>query len=253
MRFFSQFELEDWSQKLGTHLRSPYVANPFYPKQLNPNLNKISTTFDDHSSKIDYKFTFSISKNNVERFNNLISQFFNEGFEISHLDNKIHIERLTIDDLNTLNSFRTSTEHKTYGVEFIRYTYDFKRVLVLPLIIFIQTIQDAIEIIGNFWGFDQQGEEVCLITYPPGSIVSLKNDRGDFIVESVQYLRKNTKSFEKLKIKYNIKDELIIYNLIKIISNHNSQVLEYDSTQYTASNDGIIPNRGQRLDELLDN
>jgi hypothetical protein len=252
MRFFSQFELEDWSQKLGGHFRQPYMINPLYPKELNPNLYKISTTFDDYT-KIDYKFTFSISKNNVERFNNLISQFLNEGFEISNLDNKFHIERLTVDDVNNLNSFRTITEHKTYGVDFIRYTYDFNKVMVLPLMMFVQTIQDAIEIIGNFWSFNQQGEEICQIKYPPGSIVSLKNDRGDFIIESVQYLRKNTKSFEKLKLKFNIKDELIIYNLIKIISNHNSQVLEYDSAQYKASADGIIPNRGQRLDELLDN
>jgi hypothetical protein len=55
-----------------------------------------------------------------------------------------------------------------------------------------------------------------------------------------------------LKLKYGFKEELLLYNLLEIVKNNNSQVLEF-SDVLTTSSDFIIPNRGQRLDELLDN
>jgi hypothetical protein len=87
--------------------------------------------------------------------------------------------------------------------------------------------------------------------YPVGSIVSLKNDRSDFFVESVDFIRENTKEFIKQKNKYNIQDELILYKLLKIVSNSNSQVIQFSETEYICTSADIIPNRGQRLDELL--
>jgi hypothetical protein len=87
--------------------------------------------------------------------------------------------------------------------------------------------------------------------YPVGSIVSLKNDRSDFFVESVDFIRENTKEFITQKNKYNIQDELILYKLLKIVSNSNSQVIQFSETEYICTSADIIPNRGQRLDELL--
>ena len=105
-------------------------------------------------------------------------------------------------------------------------------------------------IIGEYWGFDENGNEVCSIKYPVGSIVSLNNDKSDFFVESISFIRKDTDKFKELKLKFGFKDELLLYNLLKIESNLNSQVLEF-SDIFVVSSDSIIPNRGQRLDELL--
>ena len=120
----------------------------------------------------------------------------------------------------------------------------------MDTIFFIQTVKDVINIIGEYWGFDKDGKEVCSIKYPVGSIVSTKDKKLDFFIESISFIRENTLKFKELKLKYGFKEELLLYNLLEIVKNNNSQVLEF-SDVLTTSSDFIIPNRGQRLDELL--
>jgi hypothetical protein len=244
MRIFTLEEITSWSQKLrlspGTHTG------------LNPKFTSIDTTFVDNFNKINYRFSFSISNNNLERFENLMKKFLSEGFEFyNDINNKIHIERLSNDDFKMLHSFEEISQHNTYGVDFTKFTYNFYKVPALPCVMYIQSILDVIEIIGNFWSFDENGNEICTMKYPVGSIVSLKNDRSDFFVESVDFIRENTKEFITQKNKYNIQDELILYKLLKIVSNSNSQVIQFSETEYICTSADIIPNRGQRLDELL--
>lgn len=249
MRIFTLEEMTSWSQKLG--------LSPGTKTGLNPNFASIkdysiSTTFVDNFNRINYRFSFSISYNNLERFKNLLNKFLSEGFEFYNgMNNKIHIERISKEDFQMLESFKEISEHNTYGVDFTKFTYNFYKVPTLPCVMYIQSILDVIEIIGNFWSFDENGNEICNMHYPVGSIVSLKNDRSDFFVESVDFIRENTKEFLKQKSKYSFQDELILYKLLKIVSNTNSQVIQFSENEYICTSADIIPNRGQRLDELL--
>jgi hypothetical protein len=218
------------------------------------NLNSYFVNLSDYNSinrNIDYRFTFSISKNNIERFENLLNQFLIQGFRQTIFEgNKHYYQNFEFDELNSFRKIEHKESHKTYGVDFIKFTYNFVRSPLLPTVLFIQTIKDVIEIIGNFWGYDENGEEMCSIKYPVGSIVSTKDIKSDFFVESITFVRQNTEDFKTLKDRYIFSEELLLYNLLEIEKNTNSQVLEF-SDVYTTSSDFIIPNRGQRLDELL--
>ena len=218
------------------------------------NLNSYFVNLSDYNSinrNIDYRFTFSISKNNIDRFENLLNQFLIQGFRQTIFEgNKHYYQNFEFDELNSFRKIEHKESHKTYGVDFIKFTYNFVRAPLLPTVLFIQTIKDVIEIIGNFWGYDENGEEMCSIKYPVGSIVSTKDRKSDFFVESITFVRQNTEDFKTLKDRYIFSEELLLYNLLEIEKNINSQVLEF-SDVYTTSSDFIIPNRGQRLDELL--
>jgi hypothetical protein len=120
---------------------------------------------------------------------------------------------------------------------------------VLPCIYFVQTIKDIIEIISNYWAFDEEGNEICNMQYSTGQIVSLDWDKSDYMIDSILYLRRNTDQFESLEKRYKIEDELLLYRLSKIIS-FNQQVIEFGN-QELASSTQITPSRGERLDELL--
>lgn len=249
MRIFTLEEMTSWSKKLGL---SPGTQTGLPSKFTSIKDFGIDTTFVDNFNKINYRFSFSISNNNLERYENLMKKFLSEGFEFYNNSNsKIHIERLSNEDFEMLQSFQEISQHNTYGVDFTKFTYNFYKVPTLPCVMYIQSILDVIEIIGNFWSFDENGNEICTMHYPVGSIVSLKNDRSDFFVESVDFIRENTKEFLKQKSKYNFQDELILYKLLKIVSNTNSQVIQFSEIEYICTSADIIPNRGQRLDELL--
>jgi len=245
MRIFSADEMISWSEKLGI---SPVNRTGLSSKST----PQIHTTFVDNFNKINYRFSFSISNNNLERFENLLNKFLLEGFEFYNgTNNKIHIERLSVEDFKLLKSFEEISEHNTYNVDFTKFTYNFYKVPVLPCVMYIQSILDVIQIIGHFWSFDETGKEFCTMLYPVGSIVSLRNDRSDFFVESVEFIRENTTDFINKKKKYNFEEELILYKLLKIVSNTNSQVIQFSETEYICTSSDIVPNRGQRLDELL--
>lgn len=246
-RFLSHEEISYWADKF--KLNSP--VNYFYG-----NPQSITQDFFDSQNikrSIDYRFVFSISKNNIQRFENLLSQFLKDGFKQGIMDGgKYYYENIDDKDLLQLKSIEIREEHQTYGVDFIKFTYNFRRCPLLQTMLFIQTIKDVIKIIGDFWGFDENGNEICSIKHPVGSIVSLTTDKSDFFVESITFVRENTDGFKQLKLKYGFKEELLLYNLLKIESNTNSQVLEF-SEIWVRSSDDIIPNRGQRIDEILDN
>ena len=244
-RVLSKEEAEYWSNKIFTSWSNRYNIGVNLLEIYNP---------DSLRETINYRFTFSVSKNNIQRFENLFLKFLKDGCKHMLLENgyKQYFQIFEYEELDKFRKIEEREEHKIYGVDFIKFTYDFNRSPALATVLFIQIIKDVINIIGEYWGFDENGSEVCSIKYPVGSIVSLTTDKSDFFVESISFIRENTDKFKELKSKFVFKDELLLYNLLKIESNLNSQVLEF-SDIYVVSSDTIIPNRGQRIDEILDN
>lgn len=242
-RLLSKEEAEYWSEKIFTNYSNRYNIGVSFPEIYNP---------DSIRKNINYRFAFSVSKNNIQRFENLFLKFLKEGCKHMLLESgyKQYFQIFEYEELDKLRTLEVREEHRIYEVDFIKITYDFNRSPALPTVLFIQIIKDVINIIGEYWRFDENGNEVCSIKYPVGSIVSLNNDKSDFFVESISFIRKDTDKFKELKLKFGFKDELLLYNLLKIESNLNSQVLEFSGV-HTTSSDFIVPNRGQRLDELL--
>jgi len=257
-RSLSKEEGEYWSDKI---FSAPYTV----PSGINPNgfgngyiirdkfgLPEIYNPSSIIRKNINYRFVFSVSKNNIQRFENILNQFLKDGCKhtLYESGNKEYYQNFEYDDLNILRDIEVREYHQTYGVDFVKFTYEFNNSPALATIFLIQTVKDVINIIGEYWGFDKDGNEVCSIKYPVGSIVSTKDKKLDFFIESIIFVRENTLKFKELKLKYGFKEELLLYNLLEIVKNNNSQVLEF-SDVLTTSSDFIIPNRGQRLDELL--
>jgi hypothetical protein len=258
-RSLSKEEGEYWSDKI--------FSAPYTPSGINPSgfgngyiirdkfgLPEIYNPTSISRKNINYRFVFSVSKNNIQRFENILNQFLKDGCKhtLYESGNKEYYQNFEYDDLNILRDIEVREYHQTYGVDFVKFTYEFNNSPALATIFFIQTVKDVINIIGEYWGFDKDGNEVCSIKYPVGSIVSTKDKKSDFFIESIIFIRENTEKFKELKNRYKFSEELILYNLLEIVKNNNSQVLEF-SDVLTTSSDFIIPNRGQRLDELLDN
>ena len=254
-RSLSKEEGEYWSDKI---FSAPYTV----PSGITPGgygngyiirdkfgLPEIYNPTSISRKNINYRFVFSVSKNNIQRFENILNQFLKDGCKhtLYESGNKEYYQNFEFNDLNILRDIEVREHHQTYGVDFVKFTYEFNNSPALATIFFIQTV---INIIGEYWGFDKDGGEVCSIKYPVGSIVSTKEKKLDFFIESIIFVRENTLKFKELKLKYGFKEELLLYNLLEIVKNNNSQVLEF-SDVLTTSSDYIIPNRGQRLDELL--
>jgi hypothetical protein len=241
-RYFSEEEVKNWSDKLPLSVLS---------NQLN-SFNNIFTT-ESIIRNQNYKFVFSVAKNNVQRFENLLDRFLKDGFKVKISEGfRVYYEILDDKILSELNKFQNREQHKCYNTDFVRFSYEFKNVTVLPLICYCQILLDVINIIGEHWEFDTDGKEICNIKYQLGSVVSLKNDKSDFIIESIEFLRENSERYDDIfRKKYKFDGEYILYKLLKIENNLNSQVLKFSDVSYVVTSVDIIPNRDSRIDEIL--
>jgi hypothetical protein len=240
-RYFSLEEAQEWLGKL--NINSGGLPN---------HLQLFNT--DTARKYTNYKLVFSISKNNIQRFENLLDRFLKDGFKVQISEGlRQYYEIFDDKTLSDLNKIQNREEHRYYNTDFVRFTYEFKNISVLPLVCYCQIIFDIINIIGKYWEFDSNGKEICNIKYQLGSIVSLKNDKSDFLIESIEFLRKNSERYDSLVRNKNIKfddDEFILYKLLKI-ENSNSQVLKFVDREYIVTSSDIVPNRNSRIDEIL--
>jgi hypothetical protein len=241
-RYFSEEEVKNWSDKLPLSGLS---------NQLN-SFNNIFTTESIRRNQ-NYKLVFSVSKNNVQRFENLLNRFLRDGFKVKIIEGvRIYFEILDEKILSELNIFQNREEHKYYNTDFVRFSYEFKNLPVLLLTCYCQILLDVINIIGEHWQFDADGKEICNIKYQLGSVVSLKYDKSDFIIESIEFLRENSERYDDIfRKKYKFDGEYILYKLLKIENNLNSQVLQFTDESYIVTSVDIIPNRDSRIDEIL--
>lgn len=249
-RYFSPEEAQEWLGKLNISSSGSPKADIHLPSHLQ--LFKLFN-IDTARQYVNYKLAFSISKNNIQRFENLLDRFLKDGFKVQISEGlRQYYEILDDKILSELNKIQNREEHRYYNTDFVRFTYEFKNISVLPLVCYCQIIFDIINIIGKYWEFDSNGKEICNIKYQLGSIVSLKNDKSDFLIESIEFLRKNSERYDSLVHNKNIKfdDELILYKLLKI-ENSNSQVLKFVDGEYIVTSSDIIPNRNSRIDEIL--
>ena len=143
-------------------------------------------------------------------------------------------------------------EHTINQIDYINFSFNFQNIESLKCVIFIQTIKDVIEILENYYGFDEDRNEICNVLYPVGSVVSLKSDtRSEYLVDSIEFLRENTTYFSNLKKIYDVQDELILYRLSKIEKISEQSIIF--GQQEIASSSQIINTFDRRLGDILDN
>ncbi len=237
-RFLSNIETNYWVEKLS---KSSYSNS----------LLKTSEILDDNL-KINYRFSFSIAKNHHDKFISLFYRFLDEGFTTNSSSDTDSITSTKIQKIKSFLKIGITKEHTINQIDYINFSFNFQNIESLKCVIFIQTIKDVIEILENYYGFDENRNEICNVLYPVGSVVSLKSDtRSEYLVDSIEFLRENTTYFSNLKKIYDVQDELILYRLSKIEKISEQSIIF--GQQEIASSSQIINTFDRRLGDILDN
>ena len=97
---------------------------------------------------------------------------------------------------------------------------------VSSIIAYVQALKDTIEYFGMIWGYTEEGEELCLLKYPIGSIVSPVNDKStDVLVVDYKYNKSTNSKFS------------IDYEVYEILSNEKSSTLQYGNKSIFSENE----------------
>ena len=106
---------------------------------------------------------------------------------------------------------------------------------LFEIIHFVNSVESAVEIISNYFEYEEDGTEICKTKFKVNEIVSTKEDRsGNYMILDFSIQPDNTISYEISKIQNNLTSEVIIFDGISIFKE-----------------DDILPNREDRLNILL--
>jgi hypothetical protein len=202
-----------------------YITTPF------SGLSEIKETPD---TVISYEFSFSVIESRKDEFYILLKKMFNYKFEtqISYNDSS-----KSIDIFNEKDIIKEEVNHQLLNRKFIKYTLKFKGKLS-SIIAYLSYVEDAINFFQLIWGYNEEGEEICLTKYRIGDIVSVKNDKSkDFLVVDYYYNRIGN-------------DYKINYVISEMISNSNSSIIRYGDG-LKESEDNLTYSRNNRIDDIL--
>lgn len=255
-RYFTNEEIEKWNKiiekgyhkyKLGVHDRtkglyvyeSPsrgsdrfLIGSPEQRKGL-----KDLVDYDKYSP-FKFNFSFSVIKKRKSEFFEILDKFIECDIETG--------ERTPIVDLKKESYKFRQTEHKIGNNDLVRIQYNFES--LLPAMFVTTLIEDTISFFELMWGYTEDGEEECLLKYPIGSVVSIKDQKGiDYMINSYEYIRPNTLVTSSLG---NIVKSTILYDLVCIESGLSSGIVRYGSSRIAQESD-IIPSRTNNLNIIL--
>ena len=187
---------------------------------------------------IHYQFSFSVSEKTLVRFNNILDTFLEDGMYIRLLPKNLPISNnFTITSKRSdFDKFVTTITHKIHNVSYQQRIYNFYNIDLLKVIYFVTCIEDAVNIIQEYFEYEEDGTEICKIKFPGGSIVSTHSDKsGDYMVQNVIFGR-NTND--------------IRYDISKMETKANSEIIIFSDT-YQVPESELLPNRDNRLNILL--
>lgn len=259
MKYLSDTEILNWNRRLEksdysvypiSNVRSGhpdiifrqkinYSSNPGYTGYNNPMGDQLVETMDPF---IRYDFTFSIAFNRKETFHDLFAKLAKEPFGTKSTyrpstvrdDKDIKVLDIPFND-GVIESKEEST-HMVYEKEYIRFTIHFAGKLG-SIMAYVSYLEDAINFFSEIWGYNEDGTEVCLLTYPIGMIVSLPEDKSkDYLVLDYKY--------RKLDGKYNI--DFVVSEMM----NSKGTVIKYGEI-YTFRESELCYSRNSRIDDIL--
>jgi hypothetical protein len=249
VRTLSKEEIEKWNNRLEKSSFKIYFDLSTYKFQAQifkdivngfPITNAFNLLDDPKNdaklNRINYKLSFSVTKKRQEDFLFLINKFKSEGF----LNEEIVIDNIIQ---------QTPIHHNLYGVDFVKYDIQLFEPIFKTIAI-VTIVEDAIDFIQQMYGVNDSGEEINLLNYTKGSIVSIKDNKStDYMINDYVYVR-NTVSSKYQALGNNIKNH-IKYELVCIdIENVKSSVICYGDS-VIVSEDQIIPSRTNNLNIIF--
>lgn len=256
MKYLTDKEILNWNKRLE---KSSYSVYPMHNTRNgnvdiifrqkinqfgNPSTNSnISFGIPDQfvetvEPSIMYDFIFSVSANRKRDFLDLFEKLSRDEFGTKYClinssnDRKIYDISFT----ESVVKDRKENIHKVYDKEYVRFTYRFDGKLG-SIMAYISYLEDAINYISEMWGYNEDGSEVCLLKYPIGTIVSLKDDK------SKNYLVLDYK-YKKWDNKYTI--DFVISEMLT----DKSTIIKYGEV-ITTSEEFLCYSRDSRIDDIL--
>jgi hypothetical protein len=231
-RFFVRAEYTSQSSwpVLGYYLRPTYNR----PDMASQTSNSYDGRIEE--PQIEYEFTFSICEKRIDEFFEIFDRISDGGVEnfcystgnnsttrVEFTDKVIHSESKVV--------------HKVYNRNYVKIKYNF-RGKVSSIFAYIKFLEDTIGFFGNIWGYTEEGEEICLLKYPIGNIVSpIKEKSMDVLVIDYVYL--------KLTDQYTIN-----YMVCEILSDEKSSILKYGDS-FSIKEDDLTLSRTNQINSLL--
>lgn len=245
MRNFDISELDKWNARLkninlALSIKSLQQKNCIF-------LNTIPQTMWEESKSIrcstgvSFNFSFSVSEKTLKRFDNILDSLLSDGMLFNFFQEESYSinTQKTKSPISDFEKYLTENTHTLYKVKYQQRRYDFKDFNLLYLIYFVSCVEDTVKIIQKYFEYDVDGNEICNITYPIGTIISLVKDKSsDYIVQNTLFKRDD------------INNPLIIYNISKIESDLKSEVLIFSDT-FNVNEEDICPNRDDRINTIL--
>ena len=176
-----------------------------------------------HEPEVEYELTFSVCEKRVDEFFDIFKKITEKGIEnfVFHSTTEYKQIKFTEDVVYSKNELTHSFMNRNYKK--IQYNFRGK---VSSIIAYVQALKDTIEYFGMIWGYTEEGEELCLLKYPIGSIVSPKNDKSkDVLVVDYKYNKSTNSKFS------------IDYEVYEILSNDKSSTLQYGNKSILSENE----------------
>lgn len=250
MRVLKDRDLLKWNERMDkspyrVRVNSTWVNNhqlvSFYVREIpgSPHLiyNDAQSIRECQDPVVKWEFSFSVVESRKDEFLKILSRLLSKGIE-NHVD--VYGDGKKHEKVNITSEILTSsdeTTHEIYNRTYVKYTYKFNGRLS-SIMSYITIVEDAIEFFSNTWGYDEKGEEHCLVKYPIGTVVSkVKDKSSDFLVLDYNYV-------------VDYKEYIINYVISEMFTDEKSMIIKYGDSE-TVREDDLCYSRNDRIDNIL--
>lgn len=184
---------------------------------------------------VGYKLTFSVATSCGEEFEEILDglmtkEFDNHVWKTSKNKEKVKVDRNSI--------IKAQSEHKIGKVDYVRYEWTMKSCMS-EVMAACYVVESAVEIFGKCWGVTEDGEKVCQMKFPVGSMVNLEGNKSeDWLVLDW--------SFDLLSPSFHH-----TYEVVAMVEKPGSAVVSYDKRQLVSEH-RISWSRNGRIDDILE-
>lgn len=249
MKYLYDYEIMEWNERLEKSnftIQTKTDLNTGEPniiihEKIDTNYhhsspNNLSGSLGIQEPSIKFTMSFSIVSNRVDFFFDIFNKisseevgtkfvFYRNNNECSH---KIEFQRNNITE-------KKISEHNISDKKYTNFKYEFDGNLS-SIILYVQFLEDTINFFNKIWGYTESGDEICLLKYPIGSVVSpIKDKSKDYLIIEYNYI----KSYKHYDIYY-IASEILT----------KGHIIKYGET-LSLKEDKLGFSRNNRIDNIL--
>lgn len=182
-----------------------------------------------------YKLTFSFAESCTEEFEYILETLMTKDFDNHVWKTSKKKEKVY---LNSKSITKTQSTHKIGKLNYVRYEWLIKSTMSEAMAA-TYVVESAVEIFGKCWGVTEDGEKVCLMKFPVGSMVNLEGNKSeDWLVLDW--------SFDLLSPNFHHD-----YEVVAMTEKPGSAVVSYDKRQLVSEH-RISWSRNGRIDDILE-